>query len=130
MMRKQENMYEFFRSREHLLEERPSREAWQRLERRLDQHRMRSRNSLRRNLLLVAAVFALALLATVVSVSVNTAETNKTSQAYQLETVSTLDGDPTAYQAITFAHQYQDRLRQPIEEGSSQQKLVVKGRDM
>ena len=66
-MKPKKDIFDLFRDNQHKLNERPSQEAWGRLESRLDQHKDRNRTSLYRILSMAAAVVGLVAFVSVIS---------------------------------------------------------------
>ena len=123
-MNRQRDLYELFREQQHKLEERPSLHTWRRLERRLDAHQRRGRLSLYRSLGMVAGVLALVAMIVLISIVVNQQQQYLTGTPQELEVLPSDESDATAYQVVEFTRQYKDRMSNPIEEGSTEKKLI------
>ena len=124
------DIFDLFRENQHKLDERPSRRAWQRLERRLDaQQRTRSKPLLSQ-LLMVAALLVLLLMVSVLVIlpqnqqGLQTLESNS-EVIPQADLNHTFSGTPS-YEVVAFTKQLHDRLANPIPiaEGQPNKKLL------
>lgn len=127
-MKTQQDMFDQFREKASLLEERPSPQVWRRLERRLDtQPRRHHLNSLQRGM---AMAMGLIVLAVVVGIgSLTLSRQHRSQDAFYVETISTTDIDPEAIQAVEVSR----HLRQApanINEGLPGKALIVKGKEL
>jgi len=103
---------DLIRENAHKLEQRPSKNAWERLENKLDQKEIKPRFSIRRILSIAAAVVGLVGFGAIISFSFL---------------------QPTAkekgfYEVVEFQHKYQARLSKPIIEGPGKKITLSKRR--
>lgn len=127
-MKKQDNIVDLFRKNQHKLNERPSPQAWKKLERRLDQKNRggkRPSASIYRLFMMMAA--AIALVFFVVTLA-NMAEKNANLQAVVIpETIpNEVATNSTVSAEQAFRNKHQELLTQSIEEGSTDRLLLTK----
>ncbi len=129
-METQKDPFDLFRDNQHKLSERPSPQAWRKLEQRLDAHKNRHRQSwFSSHLGMVAAILLLVVSITVISVLTNH---KKEMQAGAVEAVPSQMEQLTAsadqqeiLKVVEFSRRYQDRLAKPtVNEGQKGKKLV------
>lgn len=128
-MANKKDIFQLFRDNKHKLQEAPSPRAWRRLEQRLDANRQRQRRPLARALRLAAAVLAVVVLASLISLLANGRENrflaaNGKATPSVLEDLRHTDADPYELQTVKVAQQAQQQLRRPILEGTASQKLI------
>jgi hypothetical protein len=128
-MSRQKDVFDIFREKQRLLDERPSERAWRALERRLDVHRRRGRASLRWSFGMVAAALGLVAVIALVMVAIDHHPAKEamweTYAPRQLETLPAPAGDSETYQVVEFSRLYQNLAGQPINEGDPGKKLIV-----
>ncbi len=119
-MSKQKDIFDLFRDSQHKLDETPSRQSWQRLERRLQKQQRRNNRTIMRYVMMMAA--AVLLIFAVLSVLTTMLERQDLlfSQGYEPENLQT-EADSTAYQLVD-QRVYQDAST--ITEGESGRKVV------
>lgn len=126
-MNKPNSVEDFFRSRAEALEETPSRAAWKRLERRLDNHQRRNRIGFIRTFGMVAAILLLVVFAFMFSM-VDLGQESKVKAdmaSAKVEPIAT-NVDPEAYKVVEYTIKYRDRMRNIIDEGAEDTKLQVR----
>ncbi len=128
-MKQQKDIFDLFRDNQHKLERKPSNQAWRRLESRLDTHQNRVRLSFVRHLSMAAAVAALLALIFTISIFMenNTSEDMAMREQqlnFVLEELDQRDADEAALQVVEFTRHYQDRMKNPIQEGNKNKKIV------
>ena len=121
-------LFDLFRENEHKLEERPSSDAWRRLEARLDDRKRRRQSNTFRQMLSVAAVL---LLLITVGLAISIQQQDNTSQltasVQVLEDLSTYEeSSEQPLKVMEFTRKHISRLANPIEEGSVEKKLLPK----
>ena len=126
----QKELFDLFRDNQYKLNQRPSSQAWRRLESRLDTHQNRTRISFVRHLSMAAAVAALLALVFAISIFFDHNGHDDMAEREQqlnfvLEELDQRDADEGALKVVEFSRQYQDRMRNPIEEGSEKKKIVL-----
>lgn len=126
MMREPKDISSLFQNRDQELSEAPSRASWKKLERRLDAHQRRSRLSFIRSLGMVAAVLLLTVFVFLFSLFGNSNQAEHAGQVVALEFIPTQEIDPEAYRVVEYRLKYEDRMQMPIEEGTPDNKLVVR----
>ena len=124
-MNSKKDIFDLFREKQHLFDERPAPKTWRRLERRLDAHQRRSRISLYRSLGMVAGVLALVAMIALISLLVDQQRRDYLSdRPQQLENLEVPENETMAHQVVEFTRSYRDRTAKPIEEGEASRKLV------
>jgi anti-sigma-K factor RskA len=126
-MNQQDPIFNLFRKNQHKLSERPSPQAWNRLERRLDQRGRRGTNnsaSIYRLFFMVAAAIAMIFL---VITAVDISQTATKKEAVTIPETTTKEKPVTRQYAMeqAFREQYQEQLSQSIEEGDAHRLIVV-----
>ena len=118
---------ELFRANQHKLTERPSRQAWEKLEGRLDKHRGRHRIGRRNQYAMVAALLFLIAMAGAMSLftNTNTSTSDQRSASIELEEMTNATSTK-ALKVVEFTRHHQERLAKPMDEGDSGKELVVK----
>lgn len=131
-MKNKKDLFDLFRESEHKLEERPSNDAWRKLERKLDTRQTRHTTTIYRQLAMVAAVIALVAIISVISLLVEKqndqfAAANDTQAPYHLEDLEVYtDASNTPYKIVEFQRAHHSRISNPtIQEGSRNQRLVA-----
>ena len=126
-MNRQKDIFNLFRENQHKLNERPSQQAWRRLERRLDAHRDRNRVSIYRHIAMVAAVVAIVALTSLIVVLVEKSQPGLQAVTdFDVEDLKLPDQDASreALMVVEYTRKYQDRMSNPIAEGKPIQKLI------
>lgn len=130
-MKQEKDIFDLFRENEHKLDQAPPRRAWNRLEQKLDAHRNRrqKRWQFPRFLSIAAAVVGLVALLSLISFLFQTNKSMDTASAMPEFIVEDLlasndDLEPGFYKIVEFQHKYNDRLANPIKEGSRKKKLI------
>lgn len=127
-MKNQKDLFDLFRESESQLSERPSSEAWRRLEAKLDERKQRRRTSTTRQVLSIAA--ALLLLATIgIAFSL---QNNTDSVLASKEMPTTLEELSSAdalamdqpLKVVEFTRKHVSRLANPVAEGAAGKKLI------
>ncbi len=131
-MKSQKNISELFRNSQHRLDERPSERSWERLEQRLDQHRRGRRVPIYRRLYAIAAVIALLIMVSVVSLMLPQYRTNDSAAraipAVWEELGPYADASDDAYKLVELQYKYHKRLDSPLPEGEPDRKIVALSR--
>ena len=118
---------ELFQNRSEHFDEAPSRAAWKKLEKRLDNHQRRNKLNFIRSLGMVAGVLLLTVFAFLFStLGINQSEAGADQVVASLETITTTEVDPEAYKVVEFTLKYRDRMLNPIEEGEGDNELLVR----
>lgn len=128
-MKQQKDIFDLFRESKHKLDEAPNPQVWRRLEKRLETRRAARGGSIYRIMAMAAGVL---LLIGVFSLLPALEQNSRDETALVLNTppseMEDLVVDPQTdrqiIKVVEFSRQYQDRMVQPIEEGSSNKKLV------
>ena len=126
----QKELFNLFRDNQHKLDQKPSNQAWRRLESRLDAHQNRTRISFVNHLSMAAAIAALLALIFAISIFLDHGNHHNMAEREQqlnfvLEELDQRDADEGALKVVEFSRQYQDRMRNPIEEGTEKKKIVL-----
>ncbi len=128
-MKPSKDVFDLFRERQSLLEERPSPQSWRRLERRLDLHNRRHLTVHRRAMAMAAAMLVLAVFLGVMSLQLGQKHwfslKRQAENRFYVEHLNPQDADPDAILMLEYNRQYLNTPVQ-VEEGQSSQKLVVK----
>ena len=127
-MKPKKDIFQIFQENQHKLNERPSPQAWRRLERRLDARRGQNRPSLYRHIAMAAGVFAIIALISLIAVLVD--QNNGPSYLainqpgpIQLEELTYTDVDVEALKVVEFTNGAVNRSNN-IKEGNSNQLLM------
>ncbi len=131
-MKPKKDIFDLFRDNQQKLNESPSRQAWDRLEARLDNHKTRNRTSLYRILSMAAAIVVLVVFVSVITFVLNTNEkpmalNESMSASFKIEELKVMtvssehDSKIAAYQ-----RKYNNHLSNPIMEGKANKKLIAK----
>ncbi|WP_143473222.1 hypothetical protein [Flavilitoribacter nigricans] len=129
-MKQSKDIFDLFRESKHKLDEAPNPQAWRRLEKRLDTRRATRGGSLYRimamaaGVLLLIGVFSLLPALDQNSPQEDVMALNHPPSEMEDLVVDPADSDQNIIKVVEFSRQYQDRMVQPIEEGSSAKKLV------
>ncbi len=129
-MKRQKDLFDLFRDNQHKLNEMPSPQAWRRLERRLDSRRRFPRHDRQRwrPLMMAAALLLLAVITFLFSLVLENRRpaylAANTEAPLPMEDLTFTDVDRSMLRAVEFTRKYQDRLSNPIEEGSPDRRLV------
>lgn len=127
-MKPKKDIFQIFRENEHKLNQKPSPQAWRKLERRLDARRHQGRSTLYRHSAMAAGVLALVALISLIAVLVD----QKTTPNYlavnqpgpvHLEELTYTDVDMEALRVVEFTNQAVNRGAN-ITEGNRDQLLV------
>ncbi|MEM9916614.1 MAG: hypothetical protein AAF990_00885 [Bacteroidota bacterium] len=125
-----DELSELFRNNEHKLDETPSPQTWQRLERRLDARRAKSRQPIFRMYRLAAAVAALVVLVTAIALWLPSLNAKKQELAANAMTPqsweflhSDSNEDEVMYQIVQVSYQQHRQLDDPIAEGAPTKRL-------
>jgi hypothetical protein len=119
------------RENAHKLEERPSRDAWERLENRLAEHRAKRRFSLYKWVASAAAVIGIIGFVSAISFmfrnenSTFSANEEFAVQAFKVEELEVPDAEQGFYKVVEFQNTYKNRLSNPIIEGSGKRLSVA-----
>lgn len=129
-MTRKKGLFQLFRDNQHKLNQTPSPRTWQRLEQRLDAYQPKRRFSLYRTLGMAAAVLALVVLVSLISLLAGGRDnrflaSNGKAAPSALEDLRHTDADPYELQTVKITQQAQQQLRRPISEGDSSKKLMV-----
>jgi Domain of unknown function (DUF6265) len=131
-MRPKKDIFDLFRDNQHKLNERPSHQAWERLESRLDERKNRSRTSIYRILSMAAAVLVLVVFVSVISFVLNTKADRMTTNEYMPKLFETEElkvltvSSENDYQIATYQKKYNNHLSSPIMEGKANKKLIAR----
>lgn len=125
---KKTDLEKLYRANQHKFSEKPSREAWQRLERRLDDHygRRRQRRFNRQHPMAMAAT----LLILIVMIGLITLLTDRKSSvkgqhaSVQFEEIQAGNAE-SVKEVMEFTRRHQERLSKPIAEGEDGKKLLI-----
>ncbi|GJM36479.1 MAG: hypothetical protein DHS20C18_54800 [Saprospiraceae bacterium] len=128
-MKSQKDPFEVFKNNQHKLSEKPSAQAWRRLERRLDAHQNHRKYSWFSQMGMVAAVLLLVALITIISTLTEQKKVLQTAsqEAFpaQMEELSTSVDQQEMLKVVEFSRRYQERLTKPsVNEGKQGKKLV------
>ncbi len=129
-MKTKKDPFDLFRDNQHKLSERPSPQAWRRLERRLDAHKNRRSGSwFSSHLGMVAAIALLVVSITVISFLTNHKNEIQAAASEpvpaQLEELTASADQQEMLKVVEFSRRYQDRLAKPtVNEGQKGKKLV------
>ncbi|MEN0006959.1 MAG: DUF6265 family protein [Bacteroidota bacterium] len=126
-MKHHKDIFDLFRDNQHKLNERPSPEAWRRLERRLDNHRVRHRSAFQQPFGMVAAIVVLAVLVSILAFMLDRSSSRLLAvngQPIPVENLIQSDVDVEALKVVEFTKQYQEEIAYPIREGSQGRKLI------
>ncbi len=131
-MKPKKDIFDLFKANQHKLNESPSRQAWERLESRLDQHKDRNRVSIYRILSMAAAVIVLVAFVSVISfvftpkaenaMAVETVSESFTTEELKVLTVST----ESINQLAAYQRKYNNHPASPIQEGKANKKLIAR----
>ncbi len=123
-MKQEDKLFTFFRKNQHKLNEMPSPQAWQKLERRLNGKRRSKVTPIYRLFMMMAATIALLFL---IIVLVEVAKKESTQQVVQIQELEQTSSK-MIQQAILeaqFRAKYQEKLSKSIKEGSAKRLLVT-----
>ncbi len=116
-----------FHDNQYKLNERPSPQAWRRLERRLDEHRRQHKSALYRYLGAAAAVVALLAVISLLGIAVDQKSTSaaaSTNRTAQLEELLLADADMDAFRSVELSRQYRDYWPNMATEGNYNKRLT------
>ena len=132
-MKSQKDIFDLFRENEHKLQEKPSNQAWNKLEQRLERQRGRRRILPFNSYLMAASVVGLLVVITMMGGIFNGTNnslhlTESKGEVRPLEDLVAVQPDREKIDAlIAFQRSYQEKVReQPVEEGDGEKKLVVR----
>ncbi len=118
-----------FRDNQHQLNEKPSPQAWRRLERKLEDHRRHQKVSILRQATSIAAVLALGGLITLLGLLFDSQKPNALAlnnyTPEQLEDLQVSDNEDI--RIAEYIRTYRDRLTQPIAEGDFTKRITLSG---
>ncbi|MEM1322296.1 MAG: hypothetical protein AAGG75_18685 [Bacteroidota bacterium] len=132
-MKRQKDIFDLFRDNSHKLEERPSSQAWRKLEQRLEERHRRRRPFFFRPLSMAAAVAMLVVLVSLISL-LSPQESNKElAKADRINRLPEVIEDLPTYtdaidgvqQVVEFQRKHRSRLANPVAEGDYSKRLVV-----
>ncbi len=128
-MKSDKELYELFRRNQYGLNERPSPNAWNRLERRLDAHQNRQRQAFRRTLSMAAGLVFIVFIVGLLSLYSNGKADKWDYHTQYID--QTIEANGPADQAdmvkmVNLSHQYQAQLAGKIDEGNPAKKLVAR----
>lgn len=127
-MKEQKDIFDLIRENEHKLEERPSKRAWQRLERRLEVQHKPQGFTLYRQLGMVAAMLVFVLVCSILLFLPAQIETPQLAlndvEAVPLADLVYKDVDQEALKVVEFTRHLPYRSSRPIAEGNLKQKLM------
>ncbi len=136
-MKSKKDITELIKENAHKLEERPSKDAWARLENRLDQHTGKRTSSIRRLFSMAASAVGLIGLGFVISFMLQNKEPHMaTTNSAEMpapnfiveELEAPIDEEQGFYKVVEFQKTYKNRLSKPIVEGSGKKLSVSKNR--
>jgi cytoskeletal protein RodZ len=116
----------------HKLEDRPSKDAWKRLENRLDEHKSKRRFSIYRIISLAAAVIGIVGFVSVISFTFQKQDTNVSANEpsatpqFKVVALEVPKAELGFYKVVEFQNTYKNRLSKPIIEGSGKKLSVAK----
>ena len=122
-MKQEDKIFSFFRKNQHKFNERPSPQAWQRLERRLDSRKTTATPIFRLFMMMAATITLIFLISSLVKI----AESKPQQQVVQVQELEQTDSK-TLHQAILeaqFRAANQEKLSKSIKEGSTKRLLVA-----
>ncbi len=139
-MRPKKDIFDLFKDNQHKLNERPSQQAWDRLESRLDSHKERNRTSIYRILSMAAAIVVLVAFVSIISTLFNTdAQMAQDSMSdsvpvnqsilttFKTEELKVLSVSNEGHRQIAaYQKKYNQHLSSPIMEGKSNKKLIAR----
>lgn len=129
-MKQSKDIFDLFRESKHKLDEAPNPQSWRRLEKRLDTRRATRGSSLYRimgmaaGVLLLIGVFSLLPALDQKSPENEVMALNHPPSEMEDLVVDPAVDDQNIIKVVEFSRHYQDRMVQPIDEGSSSKKLV------
>lgn len=129
-MKSSKDLFDIFRDNQHKLNERPGSQTWRRLEKRLDKRRKPYAHSLIRVMAMAAAVLLLLGVFSVLPVFEDRSSADSvafdTAPAVTEDLIITPEAKVEPFiKVVEYSRKYQDRMSQPIEEGSTDKKLIV-----
>ncbi|MDX1942709.1 MAG: DUF6265 family protein [Saprospiraceae bacterium] len=120
---------DLFKENEQKLNEKPSPQAWRRLERRLDERRQYSKVSVFRQLGSIAALIALGGFVTLLALLFEPSKkATFAAENYNPEPLEDSNTGTSGNKIVEFIHQYQDRLSKPIAEGGIGRRIMLSGK--
>jgi len=126
-MKQKDRIFDLFQQNQHKLEERPSLQAWNKLERRLDQNsrrKIKPKFSFYSIVMMAAAAVALVFFVTTIANVAQEANSNKAVVIKEVPTTSNVN----LYALIaeqSFREKYKDILNRTVEEGKTGRLLVA-----
>ncbi len=127
---KKTDLEKLYRANQHKFSERPSKDAWTRLEHRLDDHYGRRHNRRMNSqypLAMVAALLILVVMIGSITILLNKQQGsifNSQSASIEFEEMP-YEEVPSVQEVIEFTKRYQERLAKPIEEGDDGKKIRI-----
>ena len=131
-MKPKKDIFDLFRDNQHKLNERPSHEAWGKLESRLDQHKDRNRSSIYRILSMAAAVVGLVFFVSVISLMLKPNHEKMAVSEIAMDRFSTEElkvitvSNESDGQIAAYHKKYDNHLSSPIMEGKANKKLIAR----
>jgi hypothetical protein len=127
---KKTDLEKLYRANQHKFSDRPSKDAWNRLERRLDDHYGRRHNP-RMNrqypIAMVAALLILTVMIGSITIFLNNQQgsgINSQSASIEFEEIKNVE-IKSVQEVIEFTKRHQERLAKPIEEGEDGKKIQI-----
>lgn len=130
-MKQSKDIFDLFRENKHKLDEAPNPQVWRRLEKRLDTRRATRGGSIYRIMAMAAGVLLLiGVFSLLPALDQSTAQSDAVAMdapPSEMEdlVIDPAHTDPNIIKVVEFSRKYQDRMTQPIEEGSTSKKLVL-----
>ena len=125
-MKSDKELFELFRRNEYGLNERPSPNAWRRLERRLDNHQKRQRLNFRRILSMAAALVFIIFIVGLLSIYTKD-EAARYDYHTQYLAPPKVEPKMTVHHTqkrVSRSYEYQKKITKSIQEGNPEKKLV------
>jgi len=120
-MSKQKNIFDLFRDNQHKLDETPSRQSWQRLERRLQKHQRRNNRSIIRYVMMAAAVLLVFAVLSALTTMLEQQDILFSKQKYTPEELQAVE-DSSAYKFVDYQRLYSESST--ITEGDSGRQII------
>lgn len=124
-MKSDKELFELFRKNEFGLNQKPSPSAWRRLERRLDQHHSQQRHQFRRILSMAASLVFLIFIVGLLSLYTKSSVKTYDYHTQYLQSVEPTRSPAKTSKLIKLSYQYQQSIKNPIQEGNPDKKLFA-----
>lgn len=125
-MKRNNTITSLFQNNQQKLNEMPSRQSWRRLERKLDDHRRYGKMTYSRQLGMVAALFVLGIVITLITILLNkSASVPSLAANYTLERLEEISDTEEASQIMAFIQKHKDQLSNPVEEGDVSRRIAL-----